>query len=238
MAAKSTNNGPFLRRVRYEAKHVEKLCCDALRSVDLLPDRPGPIRIDRFVEKYFRLKLRYCRLDPGLMGAVQFDETGAVVSMMLCEVLGADTTLVGRRKCRSTTAHECGHGLLHGELFAERIVADRQQGMLRAESGEFRSVTSTGFLCRGEGDLGSTPKYEWWEFQANMAMAALLLPWNLVTEAAKPFASAYADAPLRGREAVTEQAADALADVFDVNPVMIRFRLKDWWKESLQLSLL
>lgn len=238
MAARSTNNGPFLRRVRFETRHVERLCSDALRSVKLLPSKPEPIRIERFVEKYFKLKLRYSALDPGLLGAIQFDVQGEVVGIILCKELATDSTTVGKRKFRSTTAHECGHGLLHGELFAERIAADRQQGILSSPAGEFRSVGRAGFLCRGETDLPTTPKYEWWEYQANMAMSALLLPWHLVTEAAKPFALAYADAPLRKRDTVIEQAAEELAEVFDVNPVMIRFRLRDWWKESLQLSLL
>ena len=117
-------------------------------------------------------------------------------------------------------------------------LADRLQGVLPSRIGEFRSVGDSGFLCRGEAGVESTPKYEWWEYQANMAMSALLLPWPLVTEAAKPFATAYAEAAPLDRDAVTEQAAAALAEVFDVNQVMIRFRLAGWWKEALQLSLL
>jgi hypothetical protein len=71
-----------------------------------------------------------------------------------------------------------------------------------------------------------------------MAMSALLLPRNLITQAALPYARAYADAEFSQREAIVEQAATELAEVFDVNPVMIRFRLADWWNDALQLRLL
>ena len=238
MPAKTANHGPFLRRIRLETKEVEARCAEALRSLKLLPAAPGPVRIDRFAEKFFHLKLRFVALDEARMGAIQFSDAGKVAGIFICAELARDATPVGRRKFRSTVAHECGHGLLHGALFAEKLAAERLQGVLASPTGEFRSVRDAGFLCRGEAGLDGTPKYEWWEYQANMAMAALLLPWPLVTEAAKPFAAAYAETRPREREAVTEQAAAALAEVFDVNPVMIRFRLKDWWKEALQLNLL
>ena len=54
----------------------------------------------------------------------------------------------------------------------------------------------------------------------------------------KPFAAKYAEVRPGLRDAVTEGAATDLAEIFDVNPVMIRFRLKHWWKEALQLPLL
>jgi hypothetical protein len=238
MATKTANHGPFLRRIRLETAAVEARCADALRSVKLMPAAPGPIRIDRFAEKFFKLKLRFVALAEARMGAVQFTDAGKVAGIFVCKNLAQDETTVGKRKFRSTVAHECGHGLLHGELFAEKLAADKLQPVLATGSGEFHSVGETGFLCRGEADLDSTPKYEWWEFQANMAMSALLLPWHLVTEAAKPFAAKCAEVRPALRDAVSESAASELAEVFDVNPVMIRFRLKNWWKEALQLNLL
>lgn len=236
MTAATANYGPFLRRIRLETATVEACCADALREVGLMPAAPGPVRIDRFAEKFFKLKLRFVALAEAQMGAVQFTEAGTVAGIFICKDLAQDETTVGKRKFRSTVAHECGHGLLHGELFAEKMAADKLQPALTSDA--FQSVGETGFLCRGEADLDSTPKYEWWEYQANMAMSALLLPWHLVTEAAKPFAAEFAEAQPDIRDAVTERAADDLAEVFDVNPVMIRFRLKRWWNEALQLNLL
>ena len=238
MATKTANHGPFLRRIRLETAEVEARCADALRTVKLMPATPGPVRIDRFAEKFFKLKLRFMALAEARMGAVQFTDAGKVAGIFICKNLAQDETTVGKRKFRSTVAHECGHGLLHGELFAEKMAADKLQSVLAPGSGEFHSVGETGFLCRGEADLDNMPKYEWWEYQANMAMAALLLPWPLVTVAAKPFAAKYAEVRPALRDAVIEGAATELAEVFDVNPVMIRFRLKNWWKEALQLSLL
>ena len=238
MAVLTANHGPFLRRIRLETAEVEACCADALRSVKLMPATPQPVRIDRFVEKFFGLKLRFAVLAESRMGAVQFTDAGKVAGIFICKNLAQDETLVGKRKFRSTVAHECGHGLFHGELFAEKIAADKLQFLLVPGFDEFYSVGERGFLCRGEAGLDSTPKYEWWEYQANMAMSALLLPWHLVMEAAKPFAAKYAEARPGMRDTVIEGAWAELAEIFDVNPVMIRFRLKNWWNQALQLSLL
>ncbi len=234
MGLREQRNCPFLRRVRFETRHVEALCAEALASVGLLPKKPAPVRIERFPEKYFRAKLRFRKIKDDALGSVQFDDEGRVVNVFVSKTLAQDETLEGQRKVRSTIAHECGHGLLHGELFAERLHFERHPRLL-ADHG---AAANDEFLNLEVVRPGTAPRYEWWEFQANMAMSALLLPRKLVTQAALPFARSYADAGPGRRDAVTEQAANELAEVFDVNPVMIRFRLADWWTEALQLRLL
>jgi len=154
--------------------------------------------------------------------------------VFVSKALAQDNTIVGQRKVRSTIAHECGHGLLHAELFVERLRFERQPRLLiddgTGETGEFETLE---VVRQGNG-----PRYEWWEFQANMAMSALLLPRHLVTQAALPFVRACSDARLSQCDAITEEASVKLAEVFDVNPVMIRFRLADCWNDALQLRLL
>ena len=237
MKQQQTNTGPFLRRIYYEQRDVESLCSTALAGVGLLPETPRPVRIDRFVEKHFRVEVRATEMRPGLMGAIRFDEAGKVLGVYVSNEVEDDTSVAGRRRVRSTIGHEAGHGLLHARLFAEKLLADSSQYDFDAVSGGEAHVRRDGFMCRPE--LGTpSRRYEWWEFQANMAMSCLLLPWPLITLAAEPYRARYADAAPSGRVQVAEDAALALAEIFDVNPVMIRYRLKDWWKESLQLSLL
>ena len=234
MAAEAQSHCPFLRRVRYDTREVELWCAEALASVGLLPKMPAPVRIERFPEKYFHAKLRFRVLKDDALGSVQFDEEGRVVNVFVSKILAQDETQEGQRKVRSTIAHECGHGLLHGGLFVERLRFEKHPRLLV----DYDCAESTEFLNMEVARPGDAPRYQWWEFQANMAMSALLLPRNLITQAALPYARAYADAEFSRRESIVEQAATDLAEVFDVNPVMIRFRLADWWNDALQLRLL
>lgn len=48
-----TTKGPFRERPYYTNQEVENTCTDELRAVGLYPTTPGPVRIDRFVEKRF-----------------------------------------------------------------------------------------------------------------------------------------------------------------------------------------
>lgn len=234
MATQAESHCPFLRRVRFETREVEARCAEALASVGLLPKKPAPIRIERFPEKYFGAKLRFRVLKDEALGSVQFDEEGRVVNIFVSKALAQDETSEGQRKVRSTIAHECGHGLLHGELFVERLRFEQHPRLLV----DYEPVEDAEFLNLEVVRPNDGPRYQWWEFQANMAMSALLLPRNLITQAALPFARAYADTAMPQRQAITEEAAIELAEVFDVNPVMIRFRLADWWNDALQLRLL
>jgi hypothetical protein len=81
-------------------------------------------------------------------------------------------------------------------------------------------------LCRDV--AGTKYKGEWWEYQANRAIGALLLPRSLVSSALREFtdSSGGLDIPtlLPGNR---EPAARHLADVFDVNPAVARLRLSE-----------
>ena len=237
MKQKQANTGPFLRRIYYEQREVESLCSEALATAGLLPETPRPVRIDRFVEKHFHAEVRAIEMKPGVMGAIRFDEAGKVLGVFVSKEVEADTSNAGRRRWRSTIGHEAGHGLLHALLFAEKLLTDNSQYDFDAVSDGEGRVRRDGFMCRPE-EGGTSRRYEWWEFQANMAMSCLLLPWKLVTLEAEPYRAHFADAAPDCRDQIAEAAAVALSETFDVNPVMIRYRLKDWWKEALQLSLL
>lgn len=239
MKQQRANSGPFLRRIYYEQRDVESLCSTALADAGLLPEAPRPVRIDRFVEKHFRVEVRATEMKPGPMGAIRFDEAGKVLGVFVSREIEGDTSAAGRRRFRSTVGHEAGHGLLHTRLFAEKLLTESSQYDFEAGAGGEARVRRDGFLCRPEeGANRPARRYEWWEFKANMAMSCLLLPWKLIAAAAEPFRVRYADAAPSARDQMAESATAELAETFDVNPVMIRYRLKDWWKETLQLRLL
>jgi hypothetical protein len=98
-------------------------------------------------------------------------------------------------------------------------------------------------LCRDElKDTGrtGTARYDgrWWEYQANMAMSALLMPRPLVQQVIAPFLQTDRFVPSLAREARSEVVL-RLAEVFDVNPAAARIRLNEIFPlaEVNQLSL-
>ena len=86
-------------------------------------------------------------------------------------------------------------------------------------------------MCRDiDGFSARRPGYDgrWWEYQANRAIGALLMPSRLVREAA---ATSCAEVGLLGTTVLMgdrrEAAIRELADIFDVNPMVARLRLTE-----------
>ena len=65
MKTTKTPNGPFPERPYYERYEIESTAIDALSSVDLLPRSPEPVRVERFIEKKFRIVPEYEDLPGG-----------------------------------------------------------------------------------------------------------------------------------------------------------------------------
>src|SRR6266699_3361856 len=115
-----TPSGPFPFQLYFEdLAEIDEICLEALKTQSLLPSRPAPIRIERFVEKEFKTALRYEDLGPDNLGCTIFNSSGAVEAILVSRSLEEQNTTPARRRVRSTVAHEAGHGLLHGSLFVE-----------------------------------------------------------------------------------------------------------------------
>ena len=108
--------GPFRERPFYEDREIEAITLGELRSVGLLPTSPGPIRVDRFIEKRFNVVPDYSDLQEGVLGFTRFSASG-VVEVVVSRMLGDSEDSVAERRTKSTLAHEAGHMLLHGHLF-------------------------------------------------------------------------------------------------------------------------
>jgi len=59
--------GPFKEQTYYQESDIENMCSDELRSTDLFPSTPGPVRIDRFIEKRFNVVHSYEDLGEGIL---------------------------------------------------------------------------------------------------------------------------------------------------------------------------
>ena len=222
-------SGPFLEQPYFEESEMESIAIDELRGVDLLPTAPGPVRVERFIEKRFGIVPEYDNLAESILGFTRFSSNGPE-AVVLSRALSEDGGRVAERRMNSTLAHEAGHMILHGHLFAlqrragsrplfEDDLDEKQQAIL------CRSGT-VGFLS----EHITTHRYNgrWWEYQANQMIGALLLPRLLVSDALGSFLVAQGHLGLTHLDPTRrEEAVCHLADVFDVNPVVARIRVDE-----------
>jgi hypothetical protein len=226
-------SGPLPERPYYPDADIENICREELQKVGLLPARPEPIRIDWFIEKRFNVVPSYDDLPEGVLGLTKFGPSGAE-EVIIARWLDDDTSVAAERRIRSTLAHEAGHCLLHGHLFA---LSPEQQLF-----GDYSDPKRPRILCR-EGSDGSVAAYDgkWWEYHANRTIGGLLLPKPLVETALEKFLIEAGSLGLKAFDfSRREEAARELAAVFNVNPAVARIRIEQIHKGGAadqQLSL-
>ncbi len=224
-------SGPFAEQPFYEPAEIESICLDELLKVNLYPPGPSPIRIDRFVEKRFGVVPTYEELPKGLLGFTRFGTKG-VEEIVVAKALDDEGTRPAERRLRTTLAHEGGHGLLHAHLF---VLGSRPDSLF----GDGLAKDAPRILCRDGGvpGLENAPRknqpYRWWEYQANLAMSALLLPKPLVAKELEPLLTVQGmlKQPILASKR-REDAVRLLASTFDVNPIVARIRLEALYPAS------
>jgi hypothetical protein len=210
---------PFLERPHFTDREIDQMCEDALREAGLLPNSPTPIRIERFIEKHFCVAPIYEDLPAGVLGYTLFSGKG-VQSIHIGNGLAEEGTRASERRLNATLAHEAGHGLMHTHLFAFQ---DAGLSLF----GRDPDVSAAKVLCR-DGEKQNRQAYDgrWWELQANKAIGSLLLPRPVLSAVLGPFLACTDERGGRTvPEAQREEAARALAEVFDVNPAVSRIRI-------------
>ena len=161
-----TTSGPFSERPYYQVEEVEQICADELRKVGLLPAKPEPIRIERFIEKRFNIVPKYEDLTEGLLGCAKFGPKG-MQEIILSRLLAEEDSKVSERRINTTLAHEAGHGLLHGHLFA---LGQQPRSLF----GDGLDPNEMKILCRSESILGIQNRKRidyggrWWEYQVGI----------------------------------------------------------------------
>ena len=149
--------------------------------------------------------------------------------VVVAKALDDDSSVVAERRIRTTLAHEGGHCLLHTHLF---VLATPTQKLF----GDFSEPDKPKVLCRDEilGNARGSYTGNWWEFQANRAIGGLLMPAGLVTESLSEFMLKGPAGFPHFDHGRIEDAARELADVFNVNPVVAKIRIKQLFGSDSQ----
>ena len=222
-------------RPYYADADFERISEEELLAQRLLSAGPQPMRIDRFIEKRFGVTPEYEELPPGILGYTEFDASG-VRAIFVSRRLSEAQDKVQERRINTTLAHEAGHGLLHAYLFA----LDSFPRSLFEDSDD---VGAQRILCREERQNASATRAydgQWWEFQANRMIGALLLPRSLVRIALEDLFV------LRGTIGAATlpddqrtMAEGRLSHLFDVNPRVARIRIGQLYppSDAAQLTL-
>lgn len=212
--------GPFLRRRWLEEHEFDDIAKEALKRHGLLPKEPSPVEIELFVDMEFGFSYEFHDLGEDCLGLIYIGERGPE-RLLIHENLDAPDDPVTNRRCRSTLAHECGHGLLHADLFIELWEHKKRTNSFEDSR---RLIT---WRERGENIEGNLSKSspDWWEYQADRMISALLLPLNPLREALR----AWGHDPLQMKSNLAWQDHDLHAqvrDTFDVSLAVARIRLE------------
>ena len=233
-----SQGGPFIERPYYTLTEIDSICSDELRKTELYPSVPTAIRIERFVEKRFKVQVAYNDLPDGILGFTRFGLKG-VEEVVISRRLAKEDGKAAERRLSATLAHEAGHGLLHGHLF----VLETEQ--IRSLLGDGISQTAPKILSREGTVIGSQgfirKGYDghWWEFQANQAIGALLMPKALVHKALEGLLVERGSIGVRVLEkSRTGVAVSLLSETFGVNQIVAEIRVEGLFAaETKQLTL-
>ena len=153
-------------RLWYEESEIESIAARelALAGRPTLAGRPAT-DVEALLELHLGVVPEYTWLPRGVLGATEFTARGELRLQVSAELsMRADRDGAAEKLLRSTLAHEAAHVLLHRILF------------LKESRDLFGGLASRSELCRSVGLPQPGYQGEWWEWQANRGMAALLLP--------------------------------------------------------------
>lgn len=195
-------------RLWYDELEIERVCEEEVEAsrAPWEPDRPE-VDIDWFVEARLGLVPDYVWLPSGVLGATEFHVDGRARLQISSELsLRAERHQDSERLLRSTLAHEAAHIILHRVLFLKESQAIFGRSATRSE------------LCRAIAYTGPGYQGEWWEWQANRGMAALLMPRSRVQRWLSDFRR-------RRPAASAEDRHQAMASAFAVSGTAARRRM-------------
>ena len=174
------HNGRMPCRLWYDEAEIDAIMEGELRRSGTGRIGEGAVDVDAFIESHLHITPEFVELPRGVQGATDFYRDGTVrmrISAVLAERAGRQEP-GAEHLMRTTLAHEAAHVELHRILFLQQSEA------------LFGSQASRQELCRDVRMIGRGYNGEWWEWQANRGMGALLLPRSEVIGIAGPWTAA------------------------------------------------
>jgi Zn-dependent peptidase ImmA (M78 family) len=210
---------------------LEEMVARALmKHRGVLPAEPGPISIDRLIEEMFGFNETYEDLGPGILGEIRFGIEDRPLGIRIARRLGdidpANPSIDHER--RLTLSHECGHGLAHSKLFADKLRRERDPRFKQFRTEETRIVCHERDINSGTARPAvRSSSDDWLEWEANYLMGALLLPRDLVLSFVRPWLTGRVDgiAPRRLPAGRRSFAIAATATAFQVGEEIAARRL-------------
>lgn len=212
-------SGRFPCRLWVEEDEFDVIARHTLQTHGLYPDTSEPINIELLIDKLFPCGYRFVALPPRLMGRIIFDSEGPRVIELQKSLDRPYNSLVNRR-CRSTIGHECGHGILHSQLFSQLWNAQEDETEKR-----LKSVLNDKSRHLDEARRNDDEE-NWFEYQANRMMASLLLPiQSIIAEIGEQYIEP--DHHRRLTLGDRRQLSMQISRTFDVTPTLALHRLDD-----------
>ena len=184
-----------------------------------------PVPVDLFVEKYVCAEFdNYAILKTdtaSILGATYFKDSGISIKIDKSLTESADSE-ENTGRYNFTVSHEAFHAIYHKELFAEDKTQLEFPGLVKRQKIE----------CLGR-DLGvfserTNIKTPWWEVQANMGAAALLMPKTMFLEHFIKERNAYGitdNYKLSSQKDTLNSVVCYLSNIFAASMVAVRIRL-------------
>jgi len=212
----------------FSASDIETMMEDVLQKAGTFPTEAQPaVNIERLIERIGVHLDQHASLDAAVLGLTEFHSDRPPKILINRDLTGAiddDNTPPGiRGRWRATLAHEASHVVMHRVLFD---VNPDQETLFRTEeqpeSQRLMRCLKKDVLFRSGG------ANDWREVQANMGMAALLMPQSLFRRLAARVEEARhlsAEALSSGSAAAATLSAE-MAALFDVSKQAAGIRLQ------------
>jgi hypothetical protein len=220
-------------RIWIAPDEIEEIMSSELNKAGLMPDLSNPVvNLEAFVESHLKVHFdSYATLDPTVLGETEF-RVGAPPKVSINKDLtGAafdfDETAPGiLGRWRATVAHEASHVIVHKCLFSQNEYSHSLFDDPETAEPEVQHLQR----CLKREVMFRNISSDWKEIQANMGMAALLMPRELFLGAFRQeLALLGLSKAERGSNIVTT-LVDKIAMRFQVSKQATGIRL-----ESLQL---
>ncbi len=165
-------------RLWFNPEDIELMMDTELLKAGLFPTLEKPVvDLQRFIGRHLKVRMdEHAELAPTVLGLTEFYRNTApkiFINKDLTNAIDDDNTPPGiHGRWRATMAHEASHVIMHRILFE---VASNQEPLFRVEggadeeAGRLMRCLKSAVLFRGGGS-------DWREVQANLGMAALLMP--------------------------------------------------------------